>query len=87
MLFFFTIRISAQEALSADTLVHRLWKQTQLYPREKIYARTDRPVYVAGDTLRLACRWLTLSRTDPRERAVTRTLNCTRRIPWCTGPR
>ena len=52
--FFFTIRISAQEALSADTLVHRLWKQTQLYPREKIYARTDRPVYVAGDTLRFS---------------------------------
>lgn len=42
---------SARAQLPADTLKHRLWQQTQLYPQEKIYTRTDRPVYVAGDTI------------------------------------
>ncbi|MDD4776953.1 MAG: hypothetical protein PHV53_01560 [Fermentimonas sp.] len=51
-LFFSLTHISAQEPISNDTLLHRLWKQTQLYPQEKVYAGTDRSVYVAGDTVR-----------------------------------
>jgi len=46
--------VSAQEPISNDTLLHRLWKQTQLYPQEKVYAGTDRSVYVAGDTVRFS---------------------------------
>lgn len=46
--------VSAQEPINNDTLLHRLWKQTQLYPQEKVYAGTDRSVYVAGDTVRFS---------------------------------
>lgn len=53
-LIFLVIPVSAQEPINPDTLMHRLWKQTRLYPREKIYVRTDRPAYVAGDTLRFS---------------------------------
>lgn len=43
--------LSAQSLLPADTLKYRLWQQTRLYPQEKIYTLTDRPVYVTGDTI------------------------------------
>lgn len=51
---FLSFSSSAQEPLSSDTLIHRLWRQTQLYPQEKIYVRTDRQAYVAGDTIRFS---------------------------------
>lgn len=54
LIFFFSVNLLSQEQFPTDTIIHRLWQQTSLYPQEKIYARTDRPAYVAGDTLRFA---------------------------------
>ncbi len=51
---FFSINLVAQEQLSTDTIMHRIWQQTALFPQEKIYTRTDRPAYIAGDTIRFA---------------------------------
>lgn len=43
--------LSAQEALQPDTIVQRFWRQTCLFPSEKIYVQTDRTVYAGGDTI------------------------------------
>lgn len=39
------------QSLPADSLLHRLWQQSQLYPQEKLYLHTDRSTYATGDTL------------------------------------
>ena len=37
---------------SADSMAVRLRRQLALYPQEKIYLHTDKPYYMAGDTIR-----------------------------------
>lgn len=43
--------LGAQQYLSADTIINRLYRQTQIYPQESIYLHTDKDNYVAGDTV------------------------------------
>lgn len=37
---------------SVDSVAVRLRRQLALYPQEKIYLHTDKPYYMAGDTIR-----------------------------------
>lgn len=43
--------IPIQAQLSLDTIASHLWRQTCLFPNEKIHLHTDRSLYVGGDTL------------------------------------
>ena len=43
--------LPAQETLLLDSLAGRLWRQTCLFPNEKIHLHTDRSLYMGGDTL------------------------------------
>lgn len=40
-----------QIQLSTDTIIDRLWQQTNLFSSEKIHLHTDRLVYAGGDTI------------------------------------
>lgn len=43
--------LSAKEPLSPDSVAAWLWRQTCLFPNEKIHLHTDRSLYMGGDTL------------------------------------
>lgn len=43
--------LSAQQAISPDTVVQRLLTQTRLFPQENLYVHTEKSDYVAGDTV------------------------------------
>ena len=45
--------------LSSDTILSRIWLQTNVFPQEKIYLQTDKVDYVAGETI-----WLRAFLTD-----------------------
>lgn len=37
--------------LSSDTILSRIWLQTNVFPQEKLYLQTDKVDYVAGETI------------------------------------
>ena len=45
--------------LSSDTILSRIWLQTNVFPQEKLYLQTDKVDYVAGETI-----WLRAFLTD-----------------------
>ena len=51
LLLVFATTLSAQETLSLDSVAARLWRQTTLFPNEKIHLHTDRSVYSERDTI------------------------------------
>lgn len=48
-LFYYNLYTNAQ-ILSLDTIFSRIQRQMCIYPQEKLYLHTDRPIYVAADT-------------------------------------
>lgn len=54
LLITFVFSIQAQPLssdLPEDSIISRIWKQNLMFPREKIYAMTDKSVYIPGDTI------------------------------------
>ena len=37
--------------VSPDTILHRLWHQTRIFPQEKLYLSTDKPAYVCKENI------------------------------------
>lgn len=37
--------------VSPDTVMHRLWHQTRIFPQEKLYLSTDKSAYVCGENI------------------------------------
>lgn len=51
----FALSVQAQSSVSDlpedSSIINRVWKQNQVFPREKIYAMTDKSAYIPGDTI------------------------------------
>lgn len=45
-----TLSVCGQH-LSSDTILSRIWLQTNVFPQEKLYLQTDKVDYVAGETI------------------------------------
>lgn len=45
-----TLSVCGQH-LSSDTILSRIWLQTNVFPQEKLYLQTDKVNYVAGETI------------------------------------
>lgn len=45
------IKLFAQPQLSPDTVLTRVWQQTNLYPQEKLHVHTDKSTYISGEKI------------------------------------